>query len=102
MLIDQNTLIKIRNYGALKYTSDRIIVLLGLDPEEARRFNEEFRDELSQVRRFYEQGVAIGEYNIDVELAKQGEKGDVFAIMEINKQHENRRIDQLRNELFGV
>ena len=102
MLIDQNSLVKIRNYGALKYTPDRICVLLGLDLEESRAFIDEFADLQSQTRRFYEQGVAIGEYNIDVELAKQGEKGDVFAIMEISKQQENRKIDKVRKELFGL
>jgi len=102
MLIDQNTLIKIRNYGALKYTVDRIVVLLGVDPDEELKFVEEFQDPKSQVRRYYEQGVAIGEYNIDVELAKAGEKGDVLAIMEISKKQDHRRISGLRKELFGV
>lgn len=102
MLIDQNILTKIRNYGALKYTVDRIIVLLGLDPDEAEEFTVLFEDRKSQVRRLYEQGVAIGEYNIDVELAKAGEKGDVFAIMEIGKQQETRKLNQLKKDLFGV
>lgn len=102
MVVDQNTLIKIRNYGALKYTVARMIVLLNLDPDEADAFEQEFQDPLSAIRRYYEQGLAIGEYNIDVELAKAGEKGDVLAIMEINKRNENRKIDQVRKDLFGV
>lgn len=102
MITDQNTLNKIRNYGALKYTSDRICVLLGLDEKNRLWFMEQMDNTGSEVRAYYDRGVAIGEYNIDVELAKQGEKGDVFAIIEINKIQEERRISKVKKDLFGI
>jgi len=89
MTLDQNTLSKIRNYGALKDT-------------EKEAFLQEYSDPQSQVRRYYDQGVAIGEYNADVELAKLGEKGDVLAIVELSRIQHKRRIDQTRHDLFGI
>ena len=102
MTLDQNTLSKIRNYGALKYTADRICTLLALDESEKEAFLQEYSDPQSQVRRYYDQGVAIGEYNADVELAKLGEKGDVLAIVELSRIQHKRRIDQTRHDLFGI
>ncbi|MCD6345994.1 MAG: hypothetical protein J7L96_01100 [Bacteroidales bacterium] len=102
MTLDQNTLNKIRNYGALKYTADRICVLLGLDEKDQDWFLEQMEEPGSRVRKFYDQGVAIGEYNQDVELAKQGEKGDVLSIIELSKIQFHRKIDKVKNDLFGV
>lgn len=102
MTLDQNTLNKIRNYGALKYTADRICALLAIDGEERDAFLKEWDDPTGQVRKYYNQGVAIGDYNMDVELAKQGEKGDVIAISELQRIQQKRKIDQTRNELFGL
>jgi hypothetical protein len=102
MILDQNTLNKIRNYGALKYTTDRICALLAIDGDEREAFMREWDDPASQLQRYYTQGVAIGEYNMDVELAKQGEKGDVIAISELQRIQQKRRIDQTKNELFGL
>ena len=102
MILDQNTLNKIRNYGALKYTADRICTLLAIEAEEKNAFLQEWDDTNSQIRRYYSQGVAIGEYNQDVELAKLGEKGDVIAIVEMHRIQQKRRIDQTKTDLFGL
>jgi hypothetical protein len=50
----------------------------------------------------YVNGCALGEYNIDVELAKQAEKGDIDAITTLESR-KNLRVElDLRKELFGV
>lgn len=102
MRVDQNTLNKIRNYGALKYTCDRMCILLGLDSRDQAWFIGQMEDARSEVRKFYDQGVAIGEYNQDVELAKQGEKGDVLSIIELNKIQHDRKVNKVKKDLFGV
>ncbi len=101
-MTDQSTLIKIRNYGALKYPPDKICSILGLNGDERERFLVEFEDLETQIRTFYEQGVAIGDYNIDAELAKKSEKGDVLAIMELQKRQYYSNISRLKKDLFGV
>lgn len=101
-MLDQSTLIKIRNYGALKYSPEKICNILAFHGEEKEHFLVEFEDMESQVRIFYEQGVAIGDYNIDAELAKQSEKGDILAIIELNKRQYYNNINRLKKDLFGV
>ena len=76
--------------------------LLGLDEDQKAWFLQEIIDPKSQVRAYYDQGVAIGEYNQDVELAKQGERGDVLSIIQLNKIQEERRLNQIQKDLFGV
>ncbi len=100
--MDQSSLIKIRNYGALKYAPERICKILGLFGEDSQRFIVEFQDEESQIRQFYDQGVAIGDYNIDAELAKQSEKGDIMSIMQLQERQEKTKISNLKNQLFGI
>jgi len=100
--MDQSTLIKIRNYGALKYAPERICKMLGLFGEDSQRFLVEFEDEESQIRQFYDQGVAIGDYNIDAELAKQSEKGEILAIIQLQERQEKTKISTLKHELFGI
>ena len=100
--MDQSSLIKIRNYGALKYSKERICKMLGLFGEDAQRFLVEFEDEESQIRQFYDQGVAIGDYNIDAELAKQSEKGEILAIIQLQDRQEKTKISTLKKELFGI
>lgn len=100
--MDQSSLIKIRNYGALKYTPERICKMLGLFGDDAQRFLVEFQDEENQIRQFYDQGVAIGDYNIDAELAKQSEKGDILSIIELNNRQQRTKVNNLKKELFGL
>lgn len=76
--------------------------MLGLFGDDEVKFMVEFQDENSQIRQFYDQGVAIGQYNIDAELAKQSEKGDVFSIIELNKRQEHNKLNNLKKELFGL
>lgn len=100
--MDQSTLIKIRNYGALKFSSEKICKILGLRGAEKDRFLIEMDDPDSDVRIFYDQGVAIGDYNIDAELAKKSEKGDVLAIMELSKRQYHNKISEIKKDLFAL
>ena len=101
-MTDQSTLIKIRNYGALKYTPEKICSILALHGDDKDRFLVEFDNQESDIRIFYEQGYAIGDYNIDAELAKKSEKGDIFAIVELGKRQYYNTVNRLKKDLFGV
>ena len=50
----------------------------------------------------YTNGKSIGEYNIDAELAKQAEKGDVAAIETLERRKNDRIELDLRKQLLGV
>ena len=50
----------------------------------------------------YNNGRALGEYNIDAELAKKAEAGDIDAINTL-EERKNLRVElDLRKQLFGV
>ena len=50
----------------------------------------------------YRNGCALGEYNIDAELAKKAETGDVSAIETLETRKQERTVKDLRNQLFGI
>ena len=50
----------------------------------------------------YLQGLALGEYNIDAELAKKAEKGDNESITLLEERKNERAEKDLRQQLFGI
>jgi hypothetical protein len=102
MQLNEITLKKIINFGALKYSALKICKLLAFNREQTQLFLIDFENDASPIRINYDQGVAIGEYNVDAELAKQSEKGDIYSIQELDKRQYFRELDDLTKELFGV
>jgi len=102
MKVDLQTLSKIRNFGALKYAPEKIVTLLALTGDEKTEFLLEINNPQSQIYTYYHQGWEIGEYNIDAELAKKAETGDIMSIIQLNERQGNRRIDDLKKKLFGI
>ena len=88
---------KIRTFGAFGYDPERIADLLGLHGRK--------RTELipgDELRVAYDNGRAIGEYNIDVELTKLAERGDIDAITTLAERSKERKMKDLKKDLFGV
>jgi hypothetical protein len=50
----------------------------------------------------YDNGRAIGEYNIDVELTKLAERGDIEAITTLAERSKERKMKDLKKDLFGA
>ena len=93
---------QIRTFGALNYTPERICQLLGL--KKAKREALLYRITLPGDIYFeaYQQGLALGEYNIDAELAKKAEKGDNDSITLLEARKKERAEKDLRMKLFGI
>ena len=102
MELTEETLQKIKQFGALKYPPSRICTLLGLFGEKAIELMLEFQEAESQVHQFYEQGLAIGDYNIDVKLIAESGKGDLPSITELALRQERTKINDLKKQLFGI
>ncbi len=102
MIYSETMLYKIRNYGALKMSGLRMCTILGLEGDERVEFLNDLRDKTSTAYKYYHQGVEIGDYNIDAELAKQAEKGDIDSIVKLEERQHDRGIEDLRQELFGI
>lgn len=102
IVLSEEYIPKVRTFGALGYTPERICRLLGL--KGAKRAVFLLRIELAgdTYCEAYRQGKALGEYNIDVELAKKAEKGDIESIKLLEARKNERVEKDLRNELFGV
>lgn len=102
MELPEETLQKIKQFGALKYAPSRICTLLGIFGDRALELLLEFQEEKSQIRQFYEQGLAIGDYNIDVKLVAESGKGDLPSIQELGLRQERTKVNTLKKELFGI
>lgn len=89
-------------YAKMKYTPEKICVLLGLTKKQTTELLIRFEDPEDPVKIRYEQGKAIGDYRIDKKLKNVSEKGYAQAIAELSTRQYHRRMDELKKELFGI
>jgi hypothetical protein len=98
-----NTILsKIRTYGALGYSYERIADLLGLKEEERLLLLLRLNLPGDEYHNAYKNGFAVGEWNVDAELAKQAEKGDIDAIKALAERSKERSRRDLKQKLFGL
>lgn len=101
-LIGEEYVSQVRTFGALGYTPQRICSLLGLRGKEKMALILRVGLIGDVYYDAYENGRALGEYNIDAELAKKAEDGDIDAINTL-EERKNLRVElDLRKQLFGV
>lgn len=93
---------QVRTFGALGYTPHRICTLLGLKKKEKTALIIRLSIPGDVYYDAYRNGCALGEYNIDAELAKKAEAGDVSAIETLETRKQERIVKDLRNQLFGI
>ncbi|MBI9052470.1 MAG: hypothetical protein JEY96_01550 [Bacteroidales bacterium] len=92
----------IENSGGLEYTPQRIAIVLGLDPLDLNRFIEIFNDKGSVVRQKYEHGKAFAQFEVENSLMQQMRTGDVETVEYVEKQNHFKRMERMKNELFGI
>lgn len=93
---------QVRTFGALGYSPERIADLLGLTRLQRSVLNLRIVSPGDTYYTAYRNGISIGEYNIDAELAKQAERGDIDAITALESRKQQRLEFDLRKQLFGV
>ena len=100
--IGEEYLSQVRTFGALGYSPQRICNLLGLTGK--KKFGMMVRITIPGDTYFnaYHSGIAMGDYNIDAELAKHAETGDIDSITALAVRKNERIERDLRKELFGV
>ena len=101
-LIGDEYVSQVRTFGALGYTPHRICSLLGLRGKEKVALTIRLALPGDVYNDAYRDGCALGEYNIDAELAKKAETGDVSAIETLETRKKERTVKDLRNQLFGI
>lgn len=93
---------QVRTFGALSYTPERICQLLGFTKLQRITFLLRISTPEDIYYEAYHQGRALGEYNIDAELAKKAEKGDIDSITLLEERKNERTEKDLRLKLFGI
>lgn len=93
---------QVRTFGALAYTPERICRLLGLSKIEGIDLTLRMEMPGDIYHDAYHQGRALGEYNIDAELAKKAETGDRESITLLEARKNERTEKDLRYKLFGI
>lgn len=102
ILIGEEYVSQVHTFGALGYTPQRICSLLGLRGKEKLALIVRITLPGDVYYDSYNNGRALGQYNIDAELAKKAEAGDIEAINTL-EERKNQRIElDLRKQLFGV
>jgi hypothetical protein len=93
---------QIRSFGAMGYSPERIADLLNLSGEERTKLIVRLAIPRDPYYIAYKNGNAVGEWNIDAELAKQAEKGEIDAIAALSNRSKERHIKDLKKKLFGI
>ena len=93
---------QVRTFGALGYTPQRICNILGLRGKEKIALTIRISIPGDVYYDAYRNGNALGEYNIDAELAKKAETGDIEAITTLETRKQERTVKDLIDKLFGV
>lgn len=101
-MISDEYVSQVRTFGALGYSPHRICSLLGLRGKEKIALTIRLSLIGDVYYDVYRNGCALGEYNIDAELAKKAEAGDVTAIETLETRKQERIVKDLRNSLFGI
>jgi len=99
---DDVILVKARNWASLKYSPARIVVLLNLSASDAETFLDDIETADHPLKKIYDQGFAIGEYNMDISLLKEAEGGNMDAELQLRQRQKERKIIELKKELFGI
>lgn len=100
--MDNKYLSQIRSFGAMGYSPERIADLLNLSKEERVELTVRLSLPGDEYHNAYKNGMAVGEWNIDAELAKQAEKGDIDAIAALGTRTKERQVNDLKKRLFGI
>lgn len=102
MTLDENTLKKIRDYAAIGHTPGQIASLLRVSYREREMFLDEFTRIDTKVNQYYQEGIAMMDYNVNVELARAAEKGEIEAIEALDKRNQAQKVGELLADLFGI
>lgn len=92
---------QVRAFGALGYTAERIANMLQITGRRRDVLLIRISSPGDTYHTAYFNGKAIGEYNIDAELAKHAEKGEIDSINLLQQRKDERDHLDLRRDLLG-
>jgi hypothetical protein len=99
---DAPELDKIEAFGKLKYSKERIAAALNMSTIKREIFFRHFEDITSDERIAYEKGLTLGDAEIDIGLTNAARDGDSFSAKELWNRQDQRKVDELRKDLFNI
>lgn len=99
--IGEEFIAQVRQFGSLGYAPERIASMLSITGMKRTCLIMRITTPGDTYNTAYYYGKSVGEYNIDAELAKRAEKGEVDAIILQQQRKDLRSELDLRKELFG-
>jgi len=99
---DAPELDKIEAFGKLKYSKERIAAALNMSNIKREIFFRHFGDTTSDERKAYERGLTLGDAEIDIGLTNAARDGDSFSAKELWNRQDQRKVDELRKDLFNI
>lgn len=101
MSYTESFLDKVRSFGILGYSVDKIIDLV--EPDNPEKFRDDFSDLNSEIYKAYRKGKTTGEYNMDKELFDAStKKHDVKANEALKDRLQRNKIDDKIFEHFNI
>jgi hypothetical protein len=101
MIYEESFLEKVRSFGILGYSVDKIIDLA--EPDNIEQFISDFDNPESEVYRAYRKGKTTGDYNMDRELFDKSTKAHDLAANEVLKNRkQHNKINDLIFSKFGI
>lgn len=89
----------IERMGAINYSIKRIALYLGFNTNDVMK---EYQDEESDLRYHYERGQLMAQTDIDTEVMKSAKDGNLTATQIYKRSEKQNRLNNLKNELFGI
>lgn len=80
MIFEESIINKIIDLGKLSYPLEKCLNILQLDSEKETEFRKQFININSQVRKAYQIGVDLCDFEIDTKLYQLAKTGDMKAI----------------------
>jgi len=100
-MYSESFLEKVRSFGILGYSVEKIIDLV--EPDNIEQFITDFENSESEVYRAYRKGKTTGDYNLDKELFdKSTKEHDLVANEVLNKRKQHNKVNDLIFSKFGI
>jgi hypothetical protein len=86
---------KIKGFGILGYSADKIIHILDIQQSQVAAFLNEFYKRGSKLATAYQKGKDVADYTIDLKLWEQAKRGDLKALEAFeNRRYLNQKLEE--------
>jgi len=102
MEITHEIIDRVKNFGALGLSYDRIISLLMVPGFQKELIIEKLSTPGDELYEAYNYGLAVGDYNKEAKMEKLAESGDVDTINTQRIYRKQKKVEDLKRKLFGI